>query len=180
MTRREILMLLLAHREDALVSGTADGRGSENGSRLLMHDPDLWCEAFEELERGLVAMRKLGKQQAVRYTRVGGKWDGREESCALANARWHLLAWYSPIAYKMTPAQQRVRGSNKRITVMVSRPVRDPEARQDRADAGLTWLASAYRWNVAYPSLTNLAKTNPKTGQRRLPGLELSGFREAA
>lgn len=172
--KRQALILLLAHREDALVAGRDGNISAPHESRLLSHDEELWCEAFEELERCLGLMRNKGKQLSVAYERRGGPRDGAVRSCSLATARWHLLEWYCPKAYKLEPVRRKAR-NGKRVTILEARPKRDPEAREDRADAGLAWLVMMYDFRRAYPGLHHLTKPD-RSGSQRIPGLRIEGI----
>lgn len=166
MTRREILILLLAHRDDALEAGSAGGRSDQRGSRLLMHNPDLWCEAFAELERCLTLMSGRGPHDEVRYTVRGGSNDGQLVACSRRAASWHMVRWYCPVAHRLQPVRRKAR-NGRRVTVLEPQPVRHPDAREDRAEAGLEWLLRTFDFRAAYPGLHWLAK------QQRIPGLKV-------
>lgn len=165
MTRREILVLLLAHREDALVAENDNVPSDRKGSRLLSRNEYLWCEAFVELERCLLLMRQEGTK-AVKYRTLGGRHDGQYDWCRLSTARRHMLDWYTDVAHKLTQVRRKAK-NGKRVTVFEPRPVRAAGVREDMANAGLTWLAQTYDFRKAYPGLHWLAK-----GQR-LPGLRV-------
>lgn len=169
MTKREILTLLLAHRDDALVPGGAGGRADQHGSRLLLHDPDLWCVAFDELERCLSLMNGRGPHDEIRFTVRGGSRDGTVVACSRRAACWHMVRWFAPMSHRLTPVKRRTK-TGKRVTVLEPRPVRDPGAREDRAEAGLSWLLSTYDFRRAYPGLHWLSKNS------RLPGLRVEGI----
>lgn len=174
MTKREILTLLLAHRDDALVPGGAGGRADQHGSRLLLHDPDLWCVAFDELERCLTLMNGRGPHDEIRFTVRGGPHDGQVMACSRRAACWHMVRWFAPSAYRNTHVRRRLK-NGKRVTVLESRPVRDPAAREDKAEAGMGWLLATYDFRRAYPGLHWLAKSGP-AGHPRLPGLRVEGI----
>lgn len=165
-TRHETLALLLAYRDDALTAPSGGGRSDRPGSRLLLHDAHLWTGAYDQLEHTLSEMRRLGQQQHITYTRQGGPHDGATDTCSLRTARWHLLHWYSHVHYRLAPRRHRVKGRGH-ITRLEPIPVRHPDARQDRAQAGLDWAVNHYDWEAAQPGLRQLARTSA------IPGLHL-------
>jgi hypothetical protein len=163
MTKREVLIELLGRYTAALEGSPAHGRGDQHGSRLNLPDQELWCEAFIELDRCLMLMRKEGRQKSVRYRRIGGNHDGRTETCSLATARWHLFEWWVDVPYVLSPKRRRAK-NGRTVTVLEPAPKHHPEAREDRAMAGLDWLCAAYDFRRAYPGLHYLAK------QQIIPG----------
>lgn len=166
MTKRDILILLLAHRDDALEAGPAGGRSDQRGSRLLLHNPDLWCEAFVELERCLALMVAPGPRDEIRYSVRGGPDDGQPVACSRRSAAWHMVRWYSPDGYCFQPVRRKTK-NGRRVTVLEPQPVRHRDVREDRAAAGLEWLLGVFDFRAAYPGLHWLAKN------QRIPGLKV-------
>lgn len=171
MNQSELLILLLEHYPDWLTTGTPSGRpDGQLGARLLVHDPELDCEAFQELDQALTLMAKQGKQQAVRYLATSGANDGTEVSCSLATIRWHTIAWYMPSQYvQPRPYTRKRHGRNETIRPQ-TQPVRHPEAREDRARAGLTWLIAHYNWTKATPGINWLRKNDRIKGLTHVTG----------
>lgn len=122
-------------------------------------DCDCWLASFAELERCLDTMRKLGKQKAVLVLDHKGQ---AKETIALGKARWHLLAWYRDVSYQSVPIHvtkvvAKHRGGQRRwekVQVETGRrlqPIRHRDARQERAEAGLRFLAALYRGTPQLP-----------------------------
>lgn len=176
MTQAELLILLLEHLPDFYEAGRAGGPSDNHGSRLLLFDPELDLantnveSPFIELDRCLALMKNQGKQQAVRYKRLGGPNDGTQCSCSLATARWHLLAWYIPDRYEQPRSYHRKRHGRNETIRPKPQPVRHKDAREDRAHAGLEWLTAHFDWSKATPGLNHLRKEQKIQGLTYVTG----------
>lgn len=154
-TERGIVRILtdLHELSDPLRSGQGFGSG---GIPLMPHAKGcsiIRCscprQSVVEVERLLALMRNQAKQQAVEGIPVG-------------TLRWHVVAWYVEARRVVTfeqvprkkghktlvPAGQDILRDRKTGETIPARQVerwtRHPDARKDRADLGVRWMAE--RW----------------------------------
>jgi len=143
---------MLIRYRDALAASSSIPTG-EQGDRLLMFPPS-FNQALRELDRCLGVMRSQGNQQAI-------------NGVPLKTICWHTIAWYVDVTHKQVPvyARQLTRHHGKgpkmawakRITGYKLEPRRHRDAREEKAELGVKWLASEYRWDRVHLKAINEA-----------------------
>lgn len=169
---RVIAAMLERYHDLALPEGGTPGDRSDDRILTRQHDKGCawavtgrdctcWVASMDELTRCLHTMRKLRKQRALAYTRhVAG--EDRVETADIGVIYQHVRWWYLDVTYRSAPVTRLVR-KNGRVTEQptyhreTGRPmlrlvaVRHPDARAEKAAAGLTFLAHLFRGEPRVP-----------------------------
>lgn len=137
MTKRVAILAEIALRYHELVDpGLREGlRGDGNGCPRM---PTTYTPTVKEFERLMRLMRSQARQQASHGESVG-------------TLRWHVNAWYVN-AQKVVrhrpvhvPSHGKLKALRDQDGHIVTRPVvsyrRHPDARQQKADWGIEWIA---------------------------------------
>lgn len=157
-TRIQTLKRMLTLLPDIQTTLRTGGSGDQTHATLRLHDPNCrlhtrglrctcWVQSFDELERCLKLMHKLGHQQAVHYQHK----PGDQRTCSLHTAWWHVRHWYVDVEWRSRPTVRyaAVKGGGKtRITDPnhpIRTPIRHPDARETKAHAGVTWIATEFQ-----------------------------------
>lgn len=156
--RVAILERMLFVLTDVQATLRTGGGGDQGHATLRLHDRrcrlhtvglrcSCWVKSFDELERCLKRMHSLGRQQSVHYEHR----PGETRTISLHTAWWHTRAWYVDVEWRSQPVVRRVaaKGGRKRQVTDPNRrirvPVRHPDAREQKALAGVVWIASQFQ-----------------------------------
>lgn len=150
MTESESIAWLLERMEDALMERPSGTSNERNGRNSVLLKPGPWWNspAFKEISRCLDLMRNQARQQSVTY--APGK------TCSLGCARWHVIAWYVSTDTRTTmtwkdrlddKGRPRRGKKGQRLGEYKREPevCRHRDARQDRAEAGVAWIATQFK-----------------------------------
>lgn len=162
--KHDTIVFLLERMEDALMERSSTNGKSQHESVSLLAGPWWHSPAFQELTRCLDKMRLRAAHDEVSW-KAGKDEKGRAYpagSCSRRAARWHVIAWYMQterrqkdmwvdvLNHNGQPSGKKVlrkRTDNSGGAILV---VRHPEARKQKADAGVGWIVGEFKkWKAA-------------------------------
>ena len=163
--KRETIVWLLERYEDALMERTMIPNGRNGHESVLLTSGPWWgSPAFQELERCLDKMRLRAAYDEVSWN--AGKDEKRRPypagSCSRRAARWHVIAWYvqterrqkdmwvDVLNHNGQPSGKKVLRKRTDKSGGAIQVVRHPDARQEKAEAGVNWIIGEFKkWTAA-------------------------------